>query len=439
MLKQALVVSLSVVLMMGVGGCTSKKAAEEDSAADVAEVAGEGEGGDIAADDSADADLGSDELSPDEQLPEEQGDAVAQEGGADASDDFATPAEELADNPASTEDQAAMDTPPEPTIDPTPEPSEESIPPPTEEPLAASDSSAPMDEEPKKALPPLRKIADTPYEQGGVWVNAVYLARKGDNLESISTKIYGNGDRVKELAKINPPLKSRDVKVGDKVYYNSPQRPTDNTKMLTYYEDSGLAPETYVVSKPENIRDIAKNLFGDTNSWKELWSTNFDLESKGELPEGTQLRYWAGAPAMTTAQNEVAPPAAPMDTAAPAPPMDMAPPPPPMDTPPPPDQPVVGGMDPPPPPDMPAPPPPNDLPPPPPPPPVAENPPPSSGDGTMDAGATAMGMLENPDQTMAMGAGAILLLGAVALFIMIRKRKARRQIDFHTSTQTQIE
>lgn len=428
MLKRALVVFLSALLMTSMSGCTSKKATDEESAADVAEVAGEGEitGDEVASDDS-NPDLGSDELSPEEQLPEEQAEATAK---GETGEDFATPAEELAQNDAKAE-------PPPP--EPTPEPITEPPPPAVDESLAGADPSSGSDGESKKSLP-LRKIADTPYEQNGILVNTVYLARKGDNLQGISQKIYGSGDKVKELTKLNPTFKSRDVKVGDKVYYNSPQRPTDNTKLLTYYEDMGLAPETYAVTKPENIRDVAKNLFGDGNSWKELWATNFDVESKGELPEGTQLRYWSGAPEATVAQQ---PPPPMPDPSAAAPIENAPPPPPPMEPPPPAPDPSLAAN--PPPPDMPPPPPvdaqvppppPPDLPPPPPPPPTDTS---VADSGQGDMTKTAMGALENPDQTMAMGAGAILLLGAVALFIMIRKRKARRNIDFHTSTQTQIE
>lgn len=453
MLKHVLLVLMAAGLMMGSSGCTSKKATDEEATADVAEVAGEGDGLDVgtdevaAADDAA-AELGGDELSADEQLPED-GDVAAAEG-----DDFATPAEELAENPEKTDpakdDMAAME---EPMTEPTPEPTSEPPPTTVDESLAAGETTPepeaamPMSEEPAKPLPPLRKIADMPYEQNGLLVNAVYIARKGDTWDGVTSKIYGTVERKKELAKLNPTIKNREVKVGDKIYYNSPQRPTDNQKLLTYYEDMGLAPETYAVTKPENIRTIAKNLLGDTNSWKELWATNLDLESKGELAEGTQLRYWAGAPASTVAQAEVPPPtemAPPVDPSAAAPVEQAPPPPPPIEQPvdqmaaaPPPADPnaAAGTMD------QAPPPPPADLPPPPPPPPPADTqaaaePPTSPGVGGPEG---VMNALENPDQTMAMGAGAILLLGAVAIFIMIRKRKARRQIDFHTSTQTQIE
>ena len=189
------------------------------------------------------------------------------------------------------------------------------------------------------------------------------------------------------------------------------------------------------MNKPENIREIAKKLLGDSNSWKELWSINLDLESKGELPEGVQLRYWAAttaAPAMAQTEPGLeAPPTPPVETAQAAPPpmeqppMDQA-----MNTPPPevPAPPPVEAT--PPPPEAPAPPPPVDT--------AAQEPPPAPSAAEPQP-TSVMGILENPDQTMAMGAGAIVLLGAVAIFIMIRKRKARRQIDFHTSTQTQID
>ncbi len=462
MLNRALVLLLSAGLMMSTGGCTSKKAAEEEAPADVAEVAGEGdssagEGDDIMAADDTVSELGSDELSADEKLPEEggaDGTATAEAGG----DDFAAPGGELAENPEQVEgdDLALSEEPPaDQGMEPTPEPMaeaspmEEPPPPSVDESLAAGDSSmdAPMDapiEEPKKIIP-LRKIADTPYEQSGVVVNAVYLARKGDTLDNISTKIYGGTDKIKELVKLNPTFKSRDVKVGDKVYYSSPNRPGDMSRLLTYYEDNNLAPETYVVNEPENIRKIAKSLLGDSNSWKELWATNFDVESKGELAAGTQLRYWAAAPAMNMAES--APPAP--DMAAPpmeAPPaQDLAqqePPPPPMDSAPQPLDPSMNQSDLPPPPPMeaqapPPPPPPSDIAPPPPPPAMAQV---DGGDeGGGDQGPLALAGLEGDDQTMAMGAAAILLLGGIMIFIMVRKRRSRRQIDFHTSTQTQID
>ncbi len=141
---------------------------------------------------------------------------------------------------------------------------------------------------------PVKKIATIPFTKNGVLVNAVYLARPGDDLTSISQKIWGM-DNSSEILKVNPNLANA-VKVGDKVYYNSPKRPQDSSSLLTYYEDNGIAAQTYVSQDGDNIRAVSKNLLGDENSWKEVWATNFDVESKAEIAGGLQLRYWpAGA------------------------------------------------------------------------------------------------------------------------------------------------
>ncbi len=288
----------------------------------------------------------------------------------------------------------------------------------------------------EKKTASLKKIAEVPFRKDGILLNAVYLVRAKDTLSGVSKKIYGS-DKSSELLKANPQFRGRGIKTGDKVYYNSPQRPEDASRVLTYHEDLGVQPETYVSQEGDNIRTVAKSLLGSKASWKELWATN-SVESKDVLPVGTQLRYWRGdAPAVDTgsmAQQQMpveASPPPPQDTAlnevAPdlqqgAPPQADMPPPPPADTM------ADVGAPPPPPPIQ------NDTPPPaayggmePPPPP----PPPTQ----MDQPRTS---LEDPNQTMALAAGAVLLLAAVALFV-VRRKKARRQLDFNTTTQTQIE
>jgi len=94
--------------------------------------------------------------------------------------------------------------------------------------------------------------------------------------------------------------------VGDKVYYNSPQRPNDSQSLLTYYEDLSLSPQVYTIQAGENIRTISKNLLGNANSWKEIWATNPSIQSKGNVEDSYELRYWnEGGPAVATslAQN----------------------------------------------------------------------------------------------------------------------------------------
>ncbi len=285
---------------------------------------------------------------------------------------------------------------------------------------------------------PLKKMVSVPYMHGKKPVNGLYMAREGDTVESISQKIFG-GNRVDELCAINSYNCSRGIKVGDKYYYNSPQRPNDTESMKTFYEDAGVPAQTYVTQEGDNLRTLGKTLLGHDRGWMELWATNADIESKDELPAGVALRYWpsGGVSMPTMAQNE--PPQAPD---LPAAPQEMPPPPAmddmalneipevPQDA-----APMMEPAD-----DFAQ----NDAgmdaamgsiePPPPPPPP----PPPMDRGGGMDM-ASDDGQFEDPNQTMALGVGAILLLAGVLLFVAIRKRRARRPVDFNTSTQTQIE
>jgi len=282
----------------------------------------------------------------------------------------------------------------------------------------------------------LKKMISTPYKHNGNPVNALYMAREGDTLQSISQKIFG-GDRVSELCSINAYNCSREIRVGDKYYYTSPQRPNDMETVKTFYEDAGIPAQTYLAQEGDNIRDLGSSLLGNRRSWMELWATNENVESKGELSAGTTLRYWptTSASLPTLAQNEPPAPEVPVveEPMAP-PPEEMA-----MNDLPempeevPPmeddfaqndagfnDSAAMGSIEPPP-------------PPPPPAPPINNTPPERMDTASND-------QFEDPNQTMALGVGAIiLLLAGVILFIAIRKRRARRPVDFNTTTHTQIE
>lgn len=333
---------------------------------------------------------------------------------------------------------------------------------PNEEPLYSAESSE-ASEPPPRVNIPLKKIASSPYKKNGILINAVYVARPGDTLQAISEKIYGQ-DKSAELKTLNSHIGSKKIKTGMKIYYNSPRRPNDEARLLTFYEDNGVSPSIYTSQEGDNIRVVSKKLLGDENSWKEIWATNSDVESKGVLSGGVQLRYWGpdmvvenGALAVADSQS---PGTQQMDMGA-APPesqphssgmAEMEPPPVPRggeEIPPPPAPPTdnnmdgdqsyaqnnadqappagMGGLEP---------------PPPPPPPPM---PPPGSNSESQDIGGKESnlggfeGIGEDPNQTMALGVGALLLLASVALFVIVRKKKRRQSLDFNTTTQTQID
>ncbi len=140
-----------------------------------------------------------------------------------------------------------------------------------------------------------KKIKSQPYNSAGFLINAVYIAREGDSMQSISQKIFGS-DQTGQLYAINPHLKHRNMKTGDKVYYPSPQRPQDSGQLLFYFEDRGIPPNYHQVQAGDNIRSVASSLLGHKDSWKEVWATNPELESKGALNQARTIKYWpAGA------------------------------------------------------------------------------------------------------------------------------------------------
>ena len=193
-------------------------------------------------------------------------------------------------------------------------------------------------EEPVQETPPVRrwvpvkKIAQEAFRKNGYLVNAVYIARPGDTVESVSQKIFGSTQGAADILAINPNL-HKGVKTGDKLYYNSPSRGNDASRLLFYYEEIGLQPETYISKEGDNIRKISQQLLGDEHSWKEVWATNFQVNSKWRIPAGLSLRYWTGvsgfvpAPAANLALQETPKSLPPQEQSPPSFEGDVVPPP----------------------------------------------------------------------------------------------------------------
>lgn len=290
---------------------------------------------------------------------------------------------------------------------------------------------------PPKVNIPLQKVAATPWKSGGRWVNAVYFARPGDTLSGISQTIYGE-DHSEELQKINPTYKSREPRPGDKVYYSSMKRPDDGTQVLTWHEENSQTPQIYVARSGDNIRTLSKELLGYDGAWKEVWSSNAAVESKGNLEEGTELRYWASAASAAAPSEQIAsgnmednlppPPAEPMPE---APPMEMPPAPDIMADAPPPLPEDMNAMPPPPEPsqamnELPPPPPPMEMAPPPPPPPMDQNHSVAGESGAMDE-----------DTMMALGTVAIAA-AAIAGLLVVRRRRKQKELENQFGDSTHV-
>ena len=62
-----------------------------------------------------------------------------------------------------------------------------------------------------------------------------------------------------------------------------------------------MQPEYHQVQAGQNIRKVASQLLGHANSWKEIWATNSDLDSKGIVDSSITVRYWPeGVSAMSS-------------------------------------------------------------------------------------------------------------------------------------------
>lgn len=152
---------------------------------------------------------------------------------------------------------------------------------------------------------PVKKIKTTPFKRSGDILNTVYIARPGDSLKSISGKIYGDKSKASLLEKNNSYL-AGGVDPGDKVYYNSPNRPGDSVGPIkTFHEDQGLTPQIYTTKANDDMRRLGAKLLGFQAGWKEIWAINPNVASKSTLPPGIELRYWTGNESTGLADNSL--------------------------------------------------------------------------------------------------------------------------------------
>lgn len=443
MMKKLVLLLVLGLFTLSHTGCTSGDSAEDEEAS--VEQADSEESGDASEDvEKATEEVASqdsqatDQAQTSETLPE---DAIGEPLDSTKSSDSGVTLldEKPAETPTEQQSQTITNTTPEPPVEtPAPTSTDSS----SQNVTELTPAPATTEEKPKPVPASLQKVAMKPWKVGKTWFNAVYFARPGDTIKSISQNIYG-ANKVSLLKKGNPFLNNRSVKPGDKVYYNSPKRPEDSENMQTYYEENGLAPEVYVSKAGDDIKKISKDLLGFDNAWKEIWASNLSVESKGSLPEGTELRYWKTVPMPAATATVTETPAAqpPIDqnlTPPPAQAEQMQPPPGLDQQMPAPGQDVAAQIPPVPTPDIPAPSIPEAQPMAPPEPARIEEIPapqpavvenkPAVAHEEKAAEDDIMALLTNEDNIMILGAAAIAIAGAAALLV-IRKKKKQREIE----------
>ena len=314
MMKRLVISVACVAFALQLAGCSSSSSSDEGSGGD--ETFAEEGSGDFQEDGGDDLNIDGDEASSDTSTADsgEGDDLSLEDENQDASETASTSPEDSAGGDDAAGDDLSLDDEPvdQPVAQETPpeQPIEQPAEQPVEQPVVQETPVAPETPSDNVATEPVRstvsapavffpvtKIRTAPFAAGDTNLNRVYIGRTGDSAKSIAKRIYGSDTRAKDLRKWNPSL-SNGVTVGEKVYYQSPANPAD-TNMLTYYEDVGIAPQVYVTKSGDNIRTVSKDLLGHRDSWKEVWSTNLDVESKANVPEGLNLRYWPDQPVQT--------------------------------------------------------------------------------------------------------------------------------------------
>lgn len=157
-------------------------------------------------------------------------------------------------------------------------------------------------EQPWSGVSRLPSIPQSAIKRKGKSLNRFYFVRKGDTPASVSELLYGSAGQAKDLKAWNKGA----WKPGKLLFYASAQSPTD-TQMQSFYKERGIQNGEYTVKKGDWLSKVAKNLLGHPGSWKEIAIIN-GLSSADAIEKGQRLAVYpadlrGGAPAGGLAQN----------------------------------------------------------------------------------------------------------------------------------------
>ena len=119
-------------------------------------------------------------------------------------------------------------------------------------------------------------------------LNRYYFLRTGDTPEFLSKLFYETPDRAEQLVAWNQPRES--WQAGKIIYYKSAVKPADR-KMLSFYEEKEVAPETYVTKAGDSLAKLAEEKYGSALSAVEIAAVN-DLHTDDALPVGKELKLY---------------------------------------------------------------------------------------------------------------------------------------------------
>lgn len=115
-------------------------------------------------------------------------------------------------------------------------------------------------------------VLSVPVIKEAHWLNAYYfVTAESETWETLSIKFYNTTDKATLLQRWND---GQTLKVGSPVYYNSPFRPTDRDKVLSFADDFGQAPLEHKVQAGDTLSKMAVTLWGNAQAWPAIAAAN---------------------------------------------------------------------------------------------------------------------------------------------------------------------
>lgn len=129
-------------------------------------------------------------------------------------------------------------------------------------------------------------VHSMPVKEGEHWLNAYYFVTGDESWGTLSQKFYGREDRAELLAQWN---RGASVAVGTVIYYNSPFRPQDREKMLSFGEDFGQPFERRTIASGDSLSKIAGQMWGNVHAWPAIAAVNPQLAHPDVIEVGETL------------------------------------------------------------------------------------------------------------------------------------------------------
>jgi LysM domain len=137
----------------------------------------------------------------------------------------------------------------------------------------------------RKSVRPV--VHSMPIKDGSHWLNAFYFVTSdSETWQSLAVKFYNRAEHAQLLRDWN---KGERLHAGSVIYYNSPFRPQDREKMLSFAEDFGQPADQHLVQAGDSLSKIAGALWGNVHAWPAIAAINPQIAHPDLIEVGETL------------------------------------------------------------------------------------------------------------------------------------------------------